>query len=137
MDEDTQAYDATLESIKGDIYDLTGVSVMQDADTYKSTYDVLKDISEVWDKLTDKERAGTLEALFGKRQANIGSAIIQNFSQAEKAVDMMGDSAGSAEQEFAKAQEGISYKLNALKETSVGIWQNLIDSDAIKTGVDT
>jgi hypothetical protein len=71
MDEDTQAYDATLESIKGDIYDLTGVSVMQDADTYKSTYDVLKDISEVWDKLTDKERAGTLEALFGKRQANV------------------------------------------------------------------
>lgn len=71
MDEDTQAYDATLESIKGDIYDLTGVSIMQDADTYKSTYDVLKDISEVWDKLTDKERAGTLEALFGKRQANV------------------------------------------------------------------
>ena len=54
MDEDTQAYDATLESIKGDIYDLTGVSVMQDADTYKSTYDVLKDISEVWDKLQTK-----------------------------------------------------------------------------------
>lgn len=137
MDEDTQAYDATLESIKGNIYDLTGVSIMQDADTYKSTYDVLKDIAKVWDKLTDKQRAGTLENLFGKRQANIGSAIIQNFSQAEKAVDMMANSAGSAEQEFAKAQEGISYKLNALKETSVGIWQNLIDSDAIKTGVDT
>lgn len=71
MDEDTQTYDATLESIKGDIYDLTGVSVMQDADTYKSTYDVLKDISEVWNKLTDKKRAETLEALFGKRQANV------------------------------------------------------------------
>lgn len=137
MDEETQTYDATLESVKGNIHELTGVSIMQDADTYKSTYDVLKDIAKVWDKLTDKQRAGTLENLFGKRQANIGSAIIQNFSQAEKAVDMMGDSAGSAEQEFAKAQEGISYKLNALKETSVGIWQNLIDSDAIKTGVDT
>ena len=49
----------------------------------------------------------------------------------------MSESAGSAEQEFAKAQEGISYKLNALKETSVGVWQNLIDSDAIKIGVDT
>ena len=49
----------------------------------------------------------------------------------------MANSAGSAEQEFAKAQQGISYKLNALKQTSVGIWQNLIDSDAIKTGVDT
>ena len=44
---------------------------MQDADTYKSTYDVLKDIAKVWDKLTDKQRAGTLENLFGKRQANV------------------------------------------------------------------
>ena len=71
MDEETQTYDATLESVTGNIHELTGVSIMQDADTYKSTYDVLKDISEVWDKLTDKERAGTLEALFGKRQANV------------------------------------------------------------------
>ena len=136
MDEETQAYDATLEEVKGNVYELSGVSVMDDADTYKSTYKVLEDISKVWDKLTDKQKAGTLENLFGKRQANVGAAIISNFSQAQKAIQMMGDSAGSAEQEFAKAQQGISYKLNALKETSVGIWQNLIDSDAIKTGVD-
>lgn len=137
MDEETQAYDATLEEVKGNVYELSGVSVMDDADTYKSTYKVLEDISKVWDKLIDKQKAGTLENLFGKRQANVGAAIISNFSQAQKAIQMMGDSAGSAEQEFAKAQQGISYKLNALKETSVGIWQNLIDSDAIKTGVDT
>lgn len=136
MDEETQAYDATLEEVKGNVYELSGVSVMDDADTYKSTYKVLEDISKVWDKLTDKQKAGTLENLFGKRQANVGAAIISNFSQAQKAIQMMGDSTGSAEQEFAKAQQGISYKLNALKETSVGIWQNLIDSDAIKTGVD-
>ena len=68
MDEETQTYDATLESVKGNIHELTGVSIMQDADTYKSTYDVLKDIAKVWDKLTDKQRAGTLENLFGKRQ---------------------------------------------------------------------
>lgn len=48
----------------------------------------------------------------------------------------MGNAAGSADEEFAKAQQGISYKLNALKETSVGVWQNLIDSDAVKGGVD-
>lgn len=136
MDEETQAYDATLEEVKGNVYELSGVSVMDDADTYKSTYKVLEDISKVWDKLTDKQKAGTLENLFGKRQANVGAAIISNFSQAQKAIQMMGNAAGSADKEFAKAQQGISYKLNALKETSVGIWQNLIDSDAVKGGVD-
>lgn len=71
MDEETQAYDATLEEVKGNVYELSGVSVMDDADTYKSTYKVLEDISKVWDKLTDKQKAGTLENLFGKRQANV------------------------------------------------------------------
>lgn len=136
MDEETESYDATLESIKGNVNELTGVSVMSDSNNYKSTYDVLKDIANVWDTLTDKQRAGTLEELFGKRQANIGSAIIKNFSQAEAAMDKMANSAGSADAEFEKAQQGISFKLNALKETGVGIFQNILDSDAIKTGVD-
>ena len=71
MDEETEAYDATLESVKGNIHELTGVSIMSDADTYKEPYEIFKEIAKVWDKLTDKQRAGTLENLFGKRQANV------------------------------------------------------------------
>lgn len=51
LNEETQELDDSLKTIKGDLYDLTGVSVMEDADTYKSTYQILKEISEVWNSV--------------------------------------------------------------------------------------
>ena len=136
MDEETGQFDETLDGIKGTIHDLTGVSVMQDTDTYKSTYNVLKQISEVWDDLTDKARAETLEALFGKRQANVGAAILSNFDAAEKSMTSMADSAGNAMEEMNVLFESAEYKLNRLKETGVGIGQNLFDSDGMKISID-
>ena len=38
--------------------------------TYKSTYQVLKEISAVWDELTDKQQAQLLDKLFGKTRAD-------------------------------------------------------------------
>lgn len=59
MNEETEELDNSLVTIKGDVFELTNgkVSIMQDADTYKSTYQVLKEISAVWDELTDKQQA--------------------------------------------------------------------------------
>ena len=59
MNEETEELDDNLVNIKGDVYELTGgrVSIMEDADTYKSTYQVLKEISAVWDDLSDKNQA--------------------------------------------------------------------------------
>ena len=71
-----------------------------DPETYRSTYDILSDISKIWDEITDKDQAQLLEALFGKRQAQIGAAMLSNFEQAEKSIKTMVNSAGSAEAEM-------------------------------------
>lgn len=59
MNEETESLDDTLKTIKGDVYELTNnkVSIMEDEDTYKSTYQILKEISQVWDELSDKNQA--------------------------------------------------------------------------------
>lgn len=73
-DEETEEYIGGVEELSGKIADLTktastpgGISLFtDDAKTeYKSTYQLLKEISEVYDQLTDKEQAGLLEALAG------------------------------------------------------------------------
>mgnify|MGYP003571244081 CR=1 FL=1 len=71
MNEETEELDDNLVNIKGDVYELTGgkVSIMEDEDTYKSTYQVLKEISAVWDDLSDKNQAQLLDELFGKTRA--------------------------------------------------------------------
>lgn len=50
---------------------LTGgkVDVMADANTFKNTTEILREMSQAWDEMTDKQRAAALELLGGKRQA--------------------------------------------------------------------
>ena len=136
INEETQELDDALSTIKSDLYDLTGVSVMQDANTYKSTYQILKEMSEVWGGLTDKAQAKALELMFGKLRANIGASVINNFSAAERAMDEMANSAGNAEAEMSIAMDSVAFKLNRLQETGTGIAQNLFDRDDMKMALD-
>ena len=75
-DEETLEYIGDVEELSGKIADLTktaskpgGISLFTDETktTYKSTYQLLKDISGIYDELTDKQQAGLLEALAGRR----------------------------------------------------------------------
>lgn len=45
------------------------VNIMADEDTFKNTTQILREISGVWDEMTDMEQAAALELIGGKRQA--------------------------------------------------------------------
>lgn len=136
LNEETEEVDESLKTIKGDLFELTGVSIMKDENTYKSTYQILKEMSEVWDGLTDKTKAEALEMMFGKLRANIGASVLKNFAAAEKAMEDMASSAGSADAEMAVAMDSIEYKINSLKETGTGIAQNIFNREDMKMILD-
>lgn len=144
-DEETESFTNNVEELSGEIADLTktaktpgGISLFTDESKteYKSTYQLLQEISEIYDDLTDKDQAQLLEVLAGKRQGQIVAATIKNFGAAEKAMDSMANSAGSADKEMEVIMDSLEYKLNALKETGVGIAQNLFQRDDMKLVVD-
>ena len=144
-DEETESYSNNVEQLAGDIADLTktasspgGISLFTDSSKteFKSTYQIIKDISEIYDELSDKQQADLLEKIAGKRQGQIVAAAIQNFEAAEKAMDDMANSAGSAEKEMAIIMDSVDYKANKLKETGTGISQNLFQRDDMKNLLD-
>lgn len=144
-DEETEEFIGGLEELSGDIADLTksvehplGVSLFKDdAKTeFKSTVELLRDISKVYDELTDKQQANLLEKLAGKRQGQIVAAILNNFDAVEKSLNTMSNSAGNAMQEMEVIEQSLEFKLNALKETSVGVFQNLFQTDEMGTVID-
>ena len=144
-DEETESFTNNVEQLSGKIASLTktvstpgGISLFTDASKteYKSTYQLLKEISEIYDQLDDKTQAGLLEALAGKRQGQIIAATINNFEAAEKAMDNMANSAGSAEREMAVIMDSVDYKANKLAETGTGIAQNLFAREDMKIVLD-
>jgi hypothetical protein len=45
------------------------VDILIDADTFKNTTQILREMSAVWEEMTDMEQAAALELIGGKRQA--------------------------------------------------------------------
>lgn len=144
-DEETQEYIGNIEQLDGTIANLTktastpgGISLFTDdtKETFKSTYEIISDIRDIWGELTDKNQAELLEALAGKRQGQIVSAMISNFDAAEKSMTSMAHSAGNAMEEMNIIYDSLDYKLNRLSQTGVSIAQNLFQRDAMKGAID-
>ncbi|WP_251316655.1 phage tail tape measure protein [Flintibacter muris] len=144
-DEETGELSEELANITGEVYDLTkatedsqGVSLFTDEtqEHYKSIYQYLKDISEVYDDLGEKQQQQLMEKLFGKNRASVGQAILQNFEAAEKAMQNMTNSAGNADAEMEVITKSLEFKLNALKETGVGIFQDMFKREEVGAVID-
>lgn len=132
--ESTDGMASSVSELRKEILDLTGnrVDIMIDENTFKDTYDILKDLSEIWRTLSDTSRANILEMVGGKRNANIVSALLENFSIAEKALKTSQESAGSALRENEKILDSIQGKTSQLQAAFESLSATIVDENAIK-----
>ena len=65
--EETDGLVESTSKLQKKIMALTGVDIMLDDSTFKSTYDILLEISKVWNDLSDISRANVLEVIAGKQ----------------------------------------------------------------------
>ena len=71
-----------------------------------------------------------------KRQANVLSALIQNFDTAEEVIKTSANSAGSALKENEKYLDSIQGKIDQFTNTLQTMWKNALDDDVVKFFVD-
>lgn len=114
-----------------------GVEII-DADTgaYKSTYQILLEISKVWDKMTDMQQAGLLETLAGKTRANAAAAILSNGDILEEAYEASQNAAGATQEAMEVALTSIESRIALFTQATETMWQNAISSDIVKFFVD-
>lgn len=120
-----------------------GFDILDDNGNFKSTYDILLGISEIYDEIvkTDKQYGsnmanGLLETLAGKNRANIAASILQNNELLESVYESSQDSEGSAEKELEKYLDSIEGKIAQFKNEVQEFWYNLISSETVKGIVD-
>lgn len=138
MGESTDGCANSVSELRSELKKLTGVDIMADAagTQFKSTYDILMEISKVWGNLTDVDRANVTELLGGKRNANSVSAVLSQFQIAEKSMKDAANSAGSAAKENEVYLTSITGKLNQLDSAFQQFSKDLLDSSLIKFFVD-
>lgn len=112
------------------------VDIMLDENTFKNTTQILREMSDAWEDMTDIERAAALELMGGKRQANILASVIKNFDTVEDVIVTSMDSAGSALAENEKYLDSIQGKIDQFKNSVQTLWMNLLDDAAVKSIID-
>ncbi len=136
--ESTEGMANSVSELRKEILSLTGnkVDIQIDENTFKSTYQILQELSQVWDELTDISQANILEMVGGKRNSNVVAALLENFSIAEASLKTSADSAGSALAENEKYLESIEGKLSQFKATFQDFSDSIINSGLVKFIVD-
>ena len=71
-----------------------------------------------------------------KNRSNDVASLLQNFAQAEKALETSLNSAGSAAKENAAYIDSIQGRINQLKATYEDLSSNILDSELIKNGAE-
>lgn len=136
--ESTDGMASSVSELRDEILKLTGykVDLQIDEDSFKDPYQILKELAGVWKELTDVSRANILEMIGGKRNANVVSALLENFNVAEEVLKTSMDSEGSALAENAKYLESIRGKLDQFNASWQALSTTVINSDWLKHIVD-
>lgn len=132
--ESTDGMANSVSELRSEILALTNnkVDIQIDENNFKSTYQIIKELAGVWDELTDITQANILEMIGGKRNSNVVSALIDNFSLAEEVVAESATAAGSALAENEKYLDSIAGKVAEFKATFQEFSVTLIDSEFVK-----
>lgn len=134
--ESTDGMANSVSELRDELLKLSGVDVMLDDNTFKSTYEIYKELAEVWEDLADVDQANILELIGGKRNANANAALLTNFEQAEAAMKTAMNSSGSAMAENEKYLDSINGRLAQLSATFESLSAHVVNSDMLKFAVD-
>lgn len=132
----TDGMASSVSELRSELKQLAGVDIMKDDNTFKSTYQIMKELSEVWKDLSDTTQANITELIAGKRGGQSTSALLNNFSVAEDAMKQSLNSSGSAMRENETYMQSLQAKLNQLDSAFQKFSTDLMKSDIPKFFVD-
>ena len=109
------------------------VNIFDENGEFKSTYEIMDGIAEIYDSLSSIEQADLLETIAGKHRANDVAALISNWERVEAAMTSATEAEGSASIENAKYMESIQGHLDKLKASWQAFSNTFMESDFLKS----
>lgn len=135
--------DTIMSATKAASSDGKGFDILDSNGNYKSTYEILQGLANLYDNIVAKDKQlGTnnlnliLETIAGKNRANIAASILQNADMLKSVYEDVQDSEGSAAKELDAYLDSIDGKIAQLQNKSQELAFTSIDSEDIKIVID-
>lgn len=132
--ESTEGMANSVSELREELLTLTSgkVDIMLDSKNFKSTYEIMKDLADVWKDLADIDQANIIELIGGKRNSNVISSMLNNFETAEGALQAAANATGSAYEENEKYLDSIAGRLDVLSAKFEALSNSIINSNLVK-----
>ena len=130
----------SISKVQTQILNLThgGVNIFDAEGNFRDYYDIMEDISKIYDQISSTDQAALMETLFGKQRGNQGAALIQAFQsgQVQKAYQDALNSQGSAKKEQERWLDSIEAKLKQNEAAFQSLSNTILSSNLFKYLVD-
>lgn len=102
----------------------------------RSTYDILNEIKDTWDKMSEAQKQSLGLQIAQKNQYEVFASTMENFGAAQDAYKTALNSSGSAMKENAAYAESLEYKIQMLKKSFQNLANSVASSDLLKQTID-
>lgn len=109
-----------------------GFDILTKSGDFKSTYEIMEGIANVWKEMNDVDKASLLEQVAGKNRANVVSGMLDNWKDAQNAAKTAAESADSATKENETYLDSINGKISQFTAAFEKLSKDVLDSDLIK-----
>ena len=113
-----------------------GVSLKDSQGQFKDLDDVFLELSSKWDTLDRNTQRYIATIAAGSRQQSRFIAMMEDYDRTMELVTTAQDSAGRSEEQFAKYQDTLGYKINQLKNSWEQLRTTFLDSSIYKGAID-
>ena len=116
-----------------------GIKTYDERGNKRSSYDVLYDLSRVWENISDAEQQQLATAIAGTRQYSNFSAIMQGMSEGkvDQYMELVAGSAGITDKKYEIYTESLAASLTNLKNTFDELVNDLTNNGVLTGFIDT
>ena len=113
-----------------------GVALRDSSGQFRDLDDVFLELSSKWDTLDTNTQRYIATIAAGSRQQSRFIAMMSDYGRTQDLVNAANNSAGASNAQFEKTLESLESKLNQLKNAWDTFTMGIMNSDAIKFGID-
>ena len=113
-----------------------GVSILEVNGEMRDMEDVVTEVGNKWDGLTQIQKSAVAEALAGKQQLNKFISLFNNWDMYQEALATSINSSGAAMEQNEIRMDSLEYKTKQLKAATEEMFLTVVNSDLFKGLVD-
>lgn len=121
---------------------IVGVKLREDSGSFRSSYDVLRDLAGQWGSMNDTQKSLVTNAFAGTRQSNIFQTLMEGMSEDDGALldEYLGlaeNSEGTTQTKYEIAMQSLSASMEQVKTAWDAIVQTFVDNGTITSTLES